>query len=75
MLNYNFPKIKFCRRGHAIVGTNIQLATTGVMCRKCCALARSKYLRSGKLTERTKARITLALDEVKPSRKSSVKQR
>jgi hypothetical protein len=32
--NYNFPKIRFCPRGHAIIGDNFLIYRKGMMCRK-----------------------------------------
>lgn len=37
-LDYNFPKINFCTRGHAIVGENIYVASDCVRCRACLRL-------------------------------------
>ncbi len=33
--DYNFPKINFCIRGHAIIGDNIRIARETINCRTC----------------------------------------
>jgi hypothetical protein len=57
--NYNFPKIKFCRQGHAILGDNIKINWKGgvVRCRRCATEAHKRMRQRGTLRPATIARI------------------
>jgi hypothetical protein len=50
-LDCNFPKIRFCRRGHAIVGANAMVRRKGVDCRTCAKMKSREFVRSGRITE------------------------
>ncbi len=63
--NYNFPKIRFCRRGHAIVGDNILIEHRSVTCRKCDNLSHKKARKSGNVGEVIIRRVLEALREGK----------
>ncbi len=63
--NYNFPKIRFCRRGHAVVGDNILIEHRSVTCRKCDNLSHKKARKSGNVGEVIVRRVLEALREGK----------
>jgi hypothetical protein len=47
--NYNFPKIRFCHKGHAIVGENIRIEGRTVRCRQCTRAKEKKTQATGNL--------------------------
>jgi hypothetical protein len=49
--DYNFPKIKFCSKGHAVIGDNVRVETNRVRCRICNNLIHDKSSRSGNVGE------------------------
>jgi len=63
--NYNFPKIKFCQSGHAIVGENIYLTNHTILCRICTKISWRLTSKNGNLREATVRRVLLELQEGK----------
>jgi hypothetical protein len=59
--DYNFPKIKFCVRGHALVGSNFYIDKTQVRCRACRCLVKRRP--NGNLREDVIRAVLLALEE------------
>jgi hypothetical protein len=55
--NFNFPRIKFCRRGHAIVGNNIVIEKRIIRCRTCGKLAHKNSVKSGNVGEQIIRRV------------------
>ena len=51
VLNYNFPKIKFCSKGHAIVGDNIAFSSREIRCRTCALKGALRNRENGRLAE------------------------
>jgi hypothetical protein len=63
--NYNFPKIKFCCKGHAIIGDNIRQRGLLVRCRTCCKATQTRRRHNPVLPE---AIIRCVVDELKAGR-------
>jgi hypothetical protein len=61
--DYNFPKIKFCVRGHALVGSNFYIEKTQVRCRACRGLVKRRP--NGNLREDVIRAVLLGLEEGK----------
>ena len=62
-LNYNFPKIRFCQRGHAIVGDNLLVVLNGDRRIRCRTCSRQPHRHSGNLTEPTVRKIVGLLND------------
>jgi hypothetical protein len=65
LLSYNFPKIRFCKSGHAIVGDNIAISDRAVKCRTCTRANELRTKNNGKLKEDVVRRALAALREGK----------
>jgi hypothetical protein len=65
LLNYNFPKIRFCKNGHAVIGDNFKIEGRKVLCRTCEVAKSERYRKSGNLSADTVRRVLLALEEGK----------
>jgi hypothetical protein len=63
--NYNFPKIRFCRRGHALLGDTAQQAMN-VFCRKLAPLARLIEAAPAETTQGLRAKALAAMYECIP---------
>jgi hypothetical protein len=59
--NYNFPKIRFCWRGHAIIDGNIRRNGSWLRCRTCRLELEKKSNKSGNLQEKTVRKVLEAL--------------
>src|SRR5258708_13642996 len=55
--NYNFPKIKFCSCGLAILDSNIRITKRSVRCRACCKLGQKKFIKAGNVGEQIIRRV------------------
>jgi hypothetical protein len=62
LFNYNFPRIRFCRRNHAIVGENFAIEKKSVVCRDCRIIDAKIRRKSGNLKETTVRRVIAALE-------------
>jgi hypothetical protein len=60
---YNFPKIKFCKLGHAIVGENIYVEGRGVRCRQCRRVTQHKTQATGNFGEALVRKVVTAVNE------------
>jgi hypothetical protein len=61
--NYNFPRIKFCSKGHAIINDNIAVHGRSVRCRTCTLVHLRSHRRNGKLTENVVRKVLLGLED------------
>jgi hypothetical protein len=64
-LNYNFPKIKFCPKGHAIIGDNFRIDGRWIRCLTCLRIYVRAKSRNGNLGERVVRNVLTALQEGK----------
>jgi hypothetical protein len=61
--NYNFPKIKFCSKDHAIIGDNIAFSSRRMECRTCLRMYDSLKRKNGNLAESTIRNVLRGLRE------------
>jgi hypothetical protein len=63
--DYNFPKIRFCSKGHAIIGGNISVSGDEIKCRTCARMYSLLNRKSSKLDETVVRKVLVALQEGK----------
>jgi hypothetical protein len=61
--NYNFPKIKFCSEGHAIIGDNIAISGRSIRCRTCALANHRSQRKNGRLAEGVIRKVLLGLED------------
>lgn len=59
----NFPRIKYCSNGHAVIGNNIKFRTDAIVCRRCSNDAHNKAQASGLIRPALLERIRCAIEE------------
>jgi hypothetical protein len=69
--NYNFPKIRFCRLGHAIIGANIAIEIDFIRCRTCAQMKDRRRTKNGKLAEDVIRNVLLGLKRWEDNQQSS----
>jgi hypothetical protein len=65
VLNYNFPKIRFCSKGHAIIGDNFRIDGRWIRCLTCLRMYVRLRKRDGNLGESVVRNVLVALQEGK----------
>jgi hypothetical protein len=67
--DYNFPKVRFCRRGHAIIGDNIHIYSPRgcryIQCRTCRIEHRKRHLKTRLPSAKKMGEVVSALHEGK----------
>lgn len=60
--DYNFPRIRFCSKGHAILGANILIKRDCVICRQCQKERHRKTVNSGIVSAERLQRIRFTVE-------------
>jgi hypothetical protein len=60
--DYNFPKIRYCTKGHAIVDDNFLIRKTSVVCRTCHRLHHKKTTTTGSVSNEKLQQIRFTIE-------------
>lgn len=63
IVSYNFPRIKYCSKGHAVISPNIKIRSDAVVCRRCSNDYHNKAQASGPIRPALLERIRCAIED------------